>query len=188
MNEVRPYENFQPCIGKRVMIDPTGVVIGDVVLGDDASVWPTAVIRGDVNKITIGARTNIQDGSILHVTHRQAAHPEGYPLTIGSDVTIGHKVLLHGCAIGNQVLVGMGTIILDGAVVENEVVVGAGSLVTQGKRLNRGYLYYGNPIRQIRRLTPPEIENLLYSAQNYVKWKNLYLAKDSQTKPHFYCK
>jgi carbonic anhydrase/acetyltransferase-like protein (isoleucine patch superfamily) len=131
------------------MIDASSVVIGDVRMADDVSIWPLVAIRGDVNYVSI-ARTNIQDGSVLHVTHKSSYNPEGNPLIIGEDVTVGHKVMLHGCTIGNRVLVGMGSILLDGVIVEDDVMIGAGSLVPQNKRLESGYLYLGSPVKQIR--------------------------------------
>lgn len=180
---LRRYKDLFPVIGKRVMIDPTSAIIGDVRLADDVSIWPLVAARGDVNYIQIGARSNIQDGSVLHVTHKSARNPEGNPLIVGEDVTVGHKVMLHGCTIGNRVLVGMGSILLDGAVVEDDVMIGAGSLVPQHKRLESGYLYLGSPVKQIRPLKEAEIEGLRYSANNYVKWKDDYLDQDSQTQP-----
>ncbi|URN98896.1 gamma carbonic anhydrase family protein [Leclercia adecarboxylata] len=180
---IRPYKDLFPKQGDRVMIDSSSVVIGDVRLGDDVSIWPLVVIRGDVNYVAIGARTNIQDGSVLHVTHKSSYNPEGNPLIVGEDVTVGHKVMLHGCTIGNRVLVGMGSILLDGVVVEDNVMIGAGSLVPQNKRLESGFLYLGSPVKQIRPLTEAETEGLQYSANNYVKWKNDYLDQESQNHP-----
>lgn len=180
---LRPYKDLFPTIGQRVMVDPTSVVVGDVRMAEDVGIWPLVVIRGDVNYVEIGARTNIQDGSVLHVTHKSSYNPEGYPLLIGEDVTVGHKVILHGCIIGHRVLVGMGSIVLDGAVIEDEVMIGAGSLVPQNKRLQSGYLYLGSPVKQIRPLTEAEIEGLRYSANNYVKWKDEYLTQESQITP-----
>lgn len=177
-NNVRSYLHYSPQIGLRVMIDPSSVVIGNVELADDVSIWPLVAIRGDVNAVKIGARSNIQDGSVLHVTHQSNYNPAGFPLIIGEDVTVGHKAMLHGCNIGNRVLVGMGSILLDGAVIEDNVMIGAGSLVAPGKRLESGYLYVGSPARRIRPLTPEELEGLLYSANNYVRWKNEYLSED----------
>ncbi|WP_413736786.1 gamma carbonic anhydrase family protein [Sodalis sp. RH21] len=174
---LRPFQKTFPILGHRIMIDPSSVVIGQVNLGDDVSIWPLVAIRGDVNRVLIGARTNIQDGSVLHVTHKSAANPQGNPLIIGEDVTVGHKAMLHGCTIGSRVLVGMGSILLDGVVVEDEVMIGAGSLVSPGKRLESGYLYLGSPARKARALTPAEITGLTYSASNYVRWKDEYLAQ-----------
>lgn len=180
---LRTYKGVNPQLGERVMIDPTSVIIGNVVMGDDVGIWPLVVIRGDVNQVTIGKRTNIQDGSVLHLTHKSAANPEGFPLIIGEDVTVGHKAMLHGCTIGDRVLVGMGAILLDGVIVEDDVMIGAGSLVAPGKRLESGYLYIGSPAKKARPLTEDEIAGLLYSANNYVTWKNDYLAEESQTQP-----
>ncbi|HDG1678363.1 gamma carbonic anhydrase family protein [Kluyvera ascorbata] len=180
---LRRYKDLFPVIGDRVMIDDSSVIVGDVRLADDVSIWPLVAARGDVNYIQIGARTNIQDGSVLHVTHKSAKTPEGNPLIVGEDVTVGHKVMLHGCTIGNRVLVGMGSILLDGVVVEDDVMIGAGSLVPQHKRLESGYLYLGSPVKQIRPLKEAELEGLRYSANNYVKWKNDYLDQDNHTQP-----
>ena len=178
INSLRPFKNQLPTIGEGVMIDPSSIVIGDVILKDHSSVWPLVVIRGDVNQIIIGARTNIQDGSVLHVTHRSEQNPNGHPLIIGDDVTIGHKAMLHGCVVGNRVLIGMGSIILDGATIGDDVMIGAGTLIPPHKTLMSGYLYMGSPVRQIRRLTEEELINLKRSAQNYTTWKQDYL--DSQ--------
>lgn len=180
---LRPYKETFPRCGERVMVDPASVVVGDVELADDVSIWPLVAIRGDVNKVIIGKRSNVQDGSVLHVTHKSAANPEGFPLIVGEDVTVGHKAMLHGCRIGNRVLVGMGSILLDGAIVEDDVMIGAGSLVPPGKRLVSGFLYLGSPVKQIRPLTEAEISGLLYSSNNYVGWKNEYLAQESQNQP-----
>lgn len=180
---LRPFQKTYPKVGQRVMLDSSSVVIGDVRLADDVSIWPLVAIRGDVNYVAIGARSNIQDGSVLHVTHKSAYNPEGNPLVVGEDVTVGHKVMLHGCTIGNRVLVGMGSILLDGVVIEDDVMIGAGSLVPQHKRLASGYLYLGSPVKQIRPLTSEEREGLKYSANNYVRWKDEYLAQESQTQP-----
>ncbi|HDG1670206.1 gamma carbonic anhydrase family protein [Kluyvera ascorbata] len=180
---LRRYKDLFPVIGDRVMIDDSSVIVGDVRLADDVSIWPLVAARGDVNYIQIGARSNIQDGSVLHVTHKSAKNPEGNPLIVGEDVTVGHKVMLHGCTIGNRVLVGMGSILLDGVVVEDDVMIGAGSLVPQHKRLESGYLYLGSPVKQIRPLKEAELEGLRYSANNYVKWKNDYLDQDNHTQP-----
>lgn len=174
---LRPFKGKIPVVGERVMLDPSSVIIGDVTLANDVSVWPLVAMRGDVNFIRIGARTNIQDGSVLHVTHRSENNKTGNPLIIGEEVTVGHKAMLHGCIIGNRVLVGMGSIILDGAVIEDEVMIGAGSLVSPGKVLEAGYLYLGSPARRVRPLTAQEIKYFRYSADNYVRWKEEYLAQ-----------
>ena len=180
---IRTYQQITPQLGPRVFVDASAVVIGDVELGEDASVWPMAVVRGDMHRIRIGARSSVQDGSVLHITHAGPFNPDGYPLIIGDEVTIGHNVTLHGCTLGNRILVGMGSIVMDGAVVEDEVVIGAGSLVPPGKRLQSGYLYVGSPVKQARALTDKERAFFSYSASNYVKLKDLHLAEgyDGQT-------
>lgn len=175
MSTLRSYKGIAPTIGKSVYIDTSSVLVGDITIGDDSSVWPFVAARGDVNHIVIGERTNIQDGSVLHVTHKNAENPNGYPLLIGNDVTVGHKVMLHGCIIEDRVLVGMGAIVLDNAHIENDVMIGAGSLVPPGKRLESGYLYVGSPVKQARPLTEKEQAFLQKSADNYVVNKNDYL-------------
>lgn len=174
---IRKFGGNSPRLGARVLIDPSAVVLGDVQLGDDVSVWPQASIRGDVHSITVGARTSVQDGCVLHVTHAGPYNPDGWPLDIGCDVTIGHQALLHGCSVGDRVLVGMGAIIMDGAVVESDVVIAAGALVTPGKRLASGFLYGGSPAREMRALTDQELAYFCYSAANYVKLKDRHLAE-----------
>lgn len=178
MGAIRKFQGREPQLGARVFVDEAAVVIGDVVLGDDASVWPCVVIRGDMHKIRIGARTSVQDGSVLHITHASTYNPAGHPLTIGDEVTVGHSVCLHGCTIGNRVLIGIGSTILDGAIVEDEVVIGAGSLVPPGKRLESGFMYMGTPVKQIRPLKDSERSFFGYSATNYVKLKDDYLKDD----------
>lgn len=175
MSSLRRYKGIAPQIGQRVYIDDSAVLVGDIKIGDDSSVWPLVAARGDVNHIHIGERTNIQDGSVLHVTHKNKQNPEGYPLIIGNDVTVGHKVMLHGCIIKDRVLVGMGAIVLDAAVIEEEVMIGAGSLVPPGKVLESGYLYVGSPVKQARPLTDAERAFLQKSADNYVQNKEDYL-------------
>lgn len=173
---ISSYRGINPSLGARVYIDPSAVVIGKVTIGDDSSVWPTAVIRGDVNTITVGARTSIQDGSVLHVTHDGPYRPGGRALIVGSDVTVGHRVTLHACTIGNACLIGMGSILLDDVIVEDGVMIGAGALVSPGKRLESGGLYVGSPAKRVRELKQSEIEFLTYSAAHYVKVKDEYLA------------
>lgn len=174
---IRSYQGIGPQLGERAFVDASAVVIGDVQLGEDSSVWPMAVVRGDMQRIRIGQRSSVQDGSVLHITHAGPFNPDGYPLLIGDEVTIGHNVTLHGCTLGNRILVGMGSIVMDGAVVEDEVVIGAGSLVPPGKRLESGYLYVGSPVKQARALTDKERAFFAYSAANYVKLKELHLAE-----------
>ncbi len=174
---IKSFRGNTPQMGERVWVDDSAVVIGDVNIGDDSSVWPLVAIRGDMHSIRIGARTSIQDNSCLHITHASTYKPEGHPLSIGDDVTVGHMAMLHGCTIGNKVLVGMSTTILDGAIVEDEVIIGAGSLVPPGKRLESGYLYLGSPVKQARPLSEKEIEYFQYAGLNYVKLKDEYLAE-----------
>jgi carbonic anhydrase/acetyltransferase-like protein (isoleucine patch superfamily) len=176
MNDaMRNFQNKSPILGQRVYIDPKSVVIGDVSLGDDTSVWPMAVIRGDVNSIRIGPSCSIQDGAILHVTHDGPYTSGGYPLILGEGITIGHQAVLHGCSIDSFCLVGMGALILDAVHIQNHVMVAAGSVVSPGKILESGYLYLGNPAKAVRKLSQKELEMLEYSAQHYVRLKNKYL-------------
>ena len=171
---IEPYLGRQPTLGNGVYIHPSALVIGDVELGDDVSIWPMAVVRGDVNQIRIGARSNVQDGSVLHVSRPYPGNETGWPLVIGEDVVLGHKVVVHGCSIGNRVLVGIGAIVLDGVVVEDDVMIGAGSVVTPGKRLQSGGLYVGNPARRSRDLTDVEIALVPVMAAWYVNLKRDY--------------
>lgn len=172
---LRHYQNHTPQLADNVYIDTTAVVIGKVNIGTDSSLWPLVVARGDVNHIHIGQRSNIQDGSILHVSRVSTTNPGGYPLIIGNDVTVGHKAMLHGCKIEDRVLIGMGTIILDGAIIKHDVIIGAGSLVPPKKQLCSGFLYIGSPVKQIRPLTAVELMSLIQSAINYVHLKDEYL-------------
>ena len=178
-HNVRPFEGHTPQLAKGVFIDDSAVVIGDVSLGEDTSVWPLAVIRGDMHRIRIGARCSIQDGSVLHITHAGPYNPDGWPLSMGDDVTVAHQVTLHGCSIGSRVLIGMGSIVMDGAVVEDEVVIGAGSLVPPGKHLKSGYLYVGCPAKPVRELSDGERDYFGYSAANYVKLKDQFLEEST---------
>ena len=146
---IRSYQGITPKLGNATFIDPTAVVLGDVELGDDVSVWPLTVIRGDMHRIRIGNRTSVQDGSVLHITHAGPFNPDGFPLIIGDDVTIGHQAMLHGCTLGSRILVGMGAMVMDGAVVEDDVIIGAGSLVPPGKTLKSGHLYVGRPVKEV---------------------------------------
>jgi len=172
---LRPYKNIHPTLGANIYIDESAVLVGDINIANDVSIWPLVAARGDVNTISIGNRTNIQDGTVLHVTRKSAGNPEGNPLIIGEDVTVGHKCMLHGCQLGNRILVGMGAIIMDGVIVEDDVFIGAGSLVPPNKTLASGYLYVGNPVKQVRPLKESEAAFLKQSAINYVELKNDYL-------------
>jgi carbonic anhydrase/acetyltransferase-like protein (isoleucine patch superfamily) len=177
MAHIRTYLKHQPLIGHRVWIDPDATVIGQVRIGDDASIWPRAVVRGDVNTISIGARTNIQDGTICHVTHDGPYSPGGFPLELGDDITVGHAAVLHACRIGHRCLIGMGAVVMDGAVIDEDVMLAAGSLVSPGKHLKSGWLYRGRPAEAVRALTDRELEMLRYSADNYVRLKDQYLGE-----------
>ena len=171
----RSYRGIHPTLGPGVYVDPAAVVIGDVVLGPDVSIWPMAVVRGDVNYIRIGARSNVQDGSVLHVTRPYPGSDAGWPLLIGEDVVIAHGVTVHGCTIGNRVLVGIGAIVLDGAVVEDDVMIAAGTVVPPGKRLESGGLYMGNPARRARDITDAERARIPVMAGFYIDLKDEYL-------------
>jgi carbonic anhydrase/acetyltransferase-like protein (isoleucine patch superfamily) len=178
---VRPHLGVFPVLGARVFIDPSAVVIGRVTLGDDASVWPLAVVRGDVNRIDLGKRTNIQDGCILHVAGDGPGKPGGLPLLVGDDVTVGHRAVLHAARIGARCLIGMAAVVLDGAVIEDEVILGAGGVVPPGKRLESRGLYLGNPAKRIREVAAAEVEQLLWSAHHYVRIKDQYRAELSRS-------
>ncbi len=175
MTALRPYLDKRPVLGARVYIDPACTIIGDVELGDDASVWPGTVIRGDVNFVRIGARSNIQDGTIIHVSHHSPYNKGGFPTLIGEDVTVGHGCILHACTIEEACLIGMGAQVLDGATVKKYGFVGAGALVPPGKTVGEAELWVGNPARCVRRLDDKAIEGLLYSAAHYVRVKDDYL-------------
>ncbi|NNM60356.1 MAG: gamma carbonic anhydrase family protein [Legionellales bacterium] len=171
---LRSFEKKFPILGKNVYIDEHAVVIGNVTFGDHSSVWPMAVIRGDVNVIKIGAYTNIQDGAILHVTHASEIAGPGYPLEIGNYVTIGHQAVLHGCKIDDFCLLGIGSRILDGAYLEPYTLVGAGCLVPPHKVLESGFLWIGQPARKARPLTQAERDYFKYSAEYYAKLHEQY--------------
>jgi carbonic anhydrase/acetyltransferase-like protein (isoleucine patch superfamily) len=177
---LRSYKGVSPELGTGVYIDDSAVLVGSIHLGDNVSIWPLVAARGDVNVIRIGARTNIQDGTVLHVSRPSTKNPAGSPLLIGEDVTVGHKCMLHGCRLGSRILVGMGAIVMDDAIVEDDVIIGAGSLVPPGKRLTSGYLYVGSPVKQARPLNEAERAFLTASAQNYVVLKDEYLAESSE--------
>ena len=169
------YLSTSPAVAERVFIHDSAQVIGDVTIGPDSSVWCNTVLRGDVNRIVIGTGSNIQDFAMGHVSHKSAKKPEGSPLIIGNHVTVGHSVLLHGCRIGNECLIGMGSIVMDDVVVEDRVMIGAGSLVSPGKVLKSGHLYIGRPAVAVRELTAEEIAYLKYSAEHYIRVKDNYL-------------
>lgn len=172
MKNIRSFEEYHPQIDETVFIDESAVVTGNVIIGGHSSVWPCCSVRGDIHSITIGKRTNIQDGSILHVTHDSEYAPGGFKLTVGDDVTVGHSVVLHACTVEDLCLIGMGSVVLDGAVVKSGAMVGAGSLVPPNKVLDGGYMWLGSPVKRARELTDKEKSFLKYSAQQYVKLKN----------------
>ena len=169
---IRTFEGIQPNIHSSTYVDDTALVLGHVLIGENSSIWPLTVIRGDVNTIQIGDNTNIQDNSVLHVSHEGPYNPDGFKLKIGNNVTVGHRVILHGCQIGNSCLIGMGSTIMDGATIEPYNLIGAGSLVPPNKYLESGYLWLGSPVRRIRKLSSAELESIEYSAQHYVKLKS----------------
>ena len=176
MSNVRPYLDQHPQLGQRVYIDEAARVIGDVVLGDDVSVWPFTVIRGDVNYVRIGDRTNVQDGTVIHVSH-DGPHAKlgGFATVIGADCTIGHKAIVHACRIEDACLVGMGSTVLDGAVIQQHGFLGAGALLPPGKVMGEGEMWLGAPAKFARKLSDAEIQALFYSAGHYVKLKDEYL-------------
>ncbi|STX50360.1 transferase [Legionella busanensis] len=175
---IRPFENKTPSIGKGVYIDPAATIIGDVRLANDVSIWPMAVLRGDVNSIYIDEGTNIQDAAILHVTHDGPFTPGGRPLILGKGITVGHRAVLHACTIESYCLIGMGALLLDDVHVEEKVIIGAGALVSPGKHLQSGYLYLGSPAKPIRELSKTELDQLEYSAEHYIRLKDKYLAQN----------
>ncbi|MFZ3173327.1 MAG: gamma carbonic anhydrase family protein [Thiobacillus sp.] len=174
IDPIAPYRGVHPQLAAGAWVHPRAMVIGEVSLGRDASVWPGAVIRGDVNSIAIGEASNIQDNSVLHVSHKTPANPAGGPLVIGARVTIGHTVILHACTIEDECLIGMGSILLDRAVIQKNVLLGAGSLVPEGKILESGHLYFGRPAKRVRPLTEEEIAYFNYSAKHYVALARSY--------------
>jgi carbonic anhydrase/acetyltransferase-like protein (isoleucine patch superfamily) len=172
INNLRTYQGHFPQIDAQAYIDPSAIIIGQVSIGANSSIWCNSVLRGDVSYIKIGNNSNIQDLTMLHVSHENLPFNQEIGLTIGDNVTIGHNCCLHACYLEDNVFVGMGTTILDNAYLEKNVMVGAGSLIPPNKRLETGYLYFGNPIKQIRKLSAQEIEHINYSAQHYVKIAN----------------
>lgn len=176
--KIRSYQGITPSLGENVFVDDTALVLGDVHIGADSSIWPLVVVRGDVNKIRIGKNTNIQDNSVIHVTHPHGDVPDGYPVSVGDNVTVGHRVILHGCQVGDNCLIGMGSTVMDGAVIEPYVLLGAGSLVSPGKLLEGGYLWLGSPVRKIRPLTDEERQWIDTSARQYVELKNIHISEE----------
>lgn len=177
MNTLRRFGDAMPRLGRRVYIDPAATVIGDVELGDDVSVWPGAVIRGDVQCIRIGARSSVQDGAIVHVTHDGPYTPGGRACVVGADVTIGHGAIVHACTVHDACLIGMHATLLDDAEIGPHAIIGAGAVVTSGKVVGEGELWVGNPARCVRKLDARAIEQLDYSAAHYVRLKDRYLGQ-----------
>jgi len=169
LRHIRSFEDKSPQVADDAWVDYTAVVIGDVTLGPRASVWPYCVVRGDIHRIEIGAETNIQDGSILHVSHNSGFMPGGAPLILHERVTVGHQVVLHGCEVGELCLIGIGARVLDRVVIQPRTMLGAGTLVPPGRVLEGGYLYLGAPAERVRALTDRELEYLEYTAANYVR-------------------
>lgn len=170
---IRALGDTTPVVAADAYVDPAAVLIGDVVVGENASIWPGVVVRGDVQSVRIGAETNIQDGAICHCTSAHGDHP-GFPLIIGARVTVGHGAVLHACVIEDEVMIGMRATIMDGAVVESGAFVGAGSLVPPGKRLEGGFLWLGIPARRVRPLDDEERRQIAESAAHYLRVKARY--------------
>jgi carbonic anhydrase/acetyltransferase-like protein (isoleucine patch superfamily) len=171
---IEAFQGSVPEIGRDVFIHPAATVIGAVTLGDGVSVWPGAVLRGDVNTILVGAGSNIQDNCVLHVSHRRPEDPDGAPLRVGERVTVGHGVILHGCTVGDECLIGMGAMVMDHAVIQPHVLLAAGSLVPEGRVLESGWLYLGRPVRPVRRLSGEEIAQFAYQARRYRELAQAY--------------
>ncbi len=177
---IQPFIHVEPTVGPTNFIAENAAVIGDVHLGIHSSVWFSATIRGDVHRIRIGDRSNVQDNAVVHVTNRTA------PTSIGDNVTIGHSAIVHGCTIGNRVLVGMGAILLDHVVVGEDTIIGAGTLITSGKAIPPRSLVIGSPGKVVRQLTDEEVASIMNYADNYVKYKNVYLGVDTPDINPFY--
>jgi carbonic anhydrase/acetyltransferase-like protein (isoleucine patch superfamily) len=159
-----PYRGRTPQVDPSVYVQSTARVVGDVVIGPQSSLWFQVVVRGDVNSVRIGARSNVQDLSVIHVTR------DRYPTRIGDDVTIGHRAVVHGCTVGDRCLIGIGAIVMDGVVIEDDCLIGAGSLVTPRTRIPSGHLAMGQPAKAVRELRPDELDYLKRSAANYVEY------------------
>lgn len=171
---LRPVRGFTPKIGADAFVAPNAVIVGDVEIGERSSIWYGVTIRGDVMPIRIGNETNIQDGTVLHGTYGK------YGCTIGERVTVGHQVTLHGCTVGDESLIGMGSIVMDGAVIGERALVGAGSLIPPGMEIPDRVLALGRPAKVIRPLTEEEIESLSLSADNYLLYKTWYEAESTE--------
>lgn len=174
MKNIRSFLGFHPEVSLLAYVDPAAHVIGNVTIGDESSVWPCAVIRADTHAIRIGARTNVQDGAMLNVTHDAQYTLGGFSLTIGDDVTIGHGAALHGCTVQGACLIGMNATILDGALIKKHSIVGAGAVVTHGVVVGEGEVWLGNPARCVRMLSSDEIQQIYYAAKQYVRLRSHY--------------
>lgn len=175
---IRGFEQIDPFIEDGAYVDPAAVVIGDVAIGSGSSVWPQCVLRGDVQPIRIGERTNVQDGTVVHVTHDGEFSPGGFATTVGDDCTIGHRAIVHACTIEDRVLVGMGAIVMDGAVVRSDVMISAGALVPPGAELESGWLYIGSPAKAKRELSDDERRFLRYLAEHYTELARRHAGSD----------
>lgn len=174
---ILPYRDYQPQVGKGGWVAPNATLIGDAILGEDVSLWFGVVVRGDVHRIRIGARTNIQDLCLLHITQHAGEmrdDADGHPTIIGSDCTVGHRVILHGCTVGDLCLIGMGAILLDGAEIGRESIVGAGSVVTPGKKFPPRSLIMGTPAKVVREVSEIQVQEMQASWRRYVELKNEY--------------
>jgi len=161
--------------GKAPLVDPAAfvapgvVLIGDIEIGPEASIWYNCVLRGDVNRIRIGARTNIQDGSVLHVDSPRPGRPEGHPTIIGEEVLIGHMAMVHGCILHDRAFVGLGSIVMDGCEIESDAMLAAGAMLTPGKRIPSGQLWAGRPAKYVRDLTPDDLQGMRMGVAHYVE-------------------
>jgi gamma-carbonic anhydrase len=172
---IRRFQGRVPQIARSVYIDPQAVIIGDVTIGEDSSVWPCAVLRGDYHSIQIGARTSIQDGCVLHI------QGERYPLSVGDGVTVGHGVILHGCTVESDCLIGMGAIVLNGSKIGSRSIVAAGTLIPEGMEVPPGSLVMGAPGKVRRAVTEAELARIALSAEHYVGFKNAFMAQNDGT-------
>lgn len=178
---IRPFEAHQPLIAASAFIDETAVVIGRVTIAEHASLWPYVVARGDVQAIHIGARSNIQDATVMHVASPGRGHPDGFALVVGEDVTVGHQAILHAATIGDHCLIGMASTVMDGAVIEPYVILAAGSLVSPGKVLSGNALWRGSPARRVRELTAEERHEIEHSARHYVALQQRHVASGARS-------
>ena len=175
---IETFKGIKPKISKSAFVHESAVIIGDVSIGDNSSIWPNCVIRGDVQKVIIGDRTNVQDGSILHVTSDTKYCEGGIPLNIGNNVTIGHKVILHGCSIDSNTLIGMGSIILDNTIINEMAFIAAGAVVTPGTEVKKNELWAGNPAKFLRKTNENEKKLLINTPKVYGELRKEFLKKN----------